>query len=73
MTTYHNLKDKPERFHALTGYTLESLLNYSLIFWICGQTMSKLILLWENPAKNGGGHTIKIAVSLPLKICYSLF
>ena len=23
MTNYHNLKDKPQRFLALTGYTLE--------------------------------------------------
>ena len=36
MTTYHNLKDKPERFHALTGYTLEEfaeLFPYFLDLW----------------------------------------
>ena len=26
MTTYENLKDKPKRFLALTGYTLEEFL-----------------------------------------------
>ena len=72
MTTYENLKDKPKRFLALTGYTLEEFLALLPHFSKCFLEFVETHLMAAD-GKNASTPAIKMGVYQVLKINWCLF
>ena len=73
MTSYQDLKDKPKRFHSLTGYTPEEFSAIAPTFSKCFLEFVETNTLDGERRKNGSIARIKIVSYPVLRISCCLF